>query len=220
MHIPDGILPVGVSAAGYITTSAATWYAIKQIEKQEDPRAGVPKTALLTAAFFVATWINIPVPPTSVHLVLNGLLGVILGWYAMPAIVVGLFMQAVMFQHGGLVSLGVNATMMGVPALLAAGLFQLHYHIKKPWGMPVFAFLGGSFGLLIAAGIAFAILISTASASANVLVERNAIIALTLAHIPLAIIEGIFTALVVVYIKRVKPDMLPGYTAIAETAGD
>ena len=107
------------SVAGYATAGAATWYSLRKINQREDPQAGVPAAALLTAGFFVASWIHIPIPPTSVHLVLNGLLGAVLGYYAFPAILIGLFFQAVMFQHGGLSTLGVNATIMGVPALIA-----------------------------------------------------------------------------------------------------
>ena len=75
-------------------------------ERNRPGREGVPKASLLTAAFFVASWIHIPVPPTSVHLVLNGLVGAALGYYAFPAILIGLFFQAVMFQHGGLTTPG------------------------------------------------------------------------------------------------------------------
>ncbi|MEO0563661.1 MAG: cobalt transporter CbiM, partial [Chloroflexota bacterium] len=129
MHINDGLLPIGVLAGGYAVTTAMTWYSLHRINQQPDPQAAVPKVALLTSAFFVASWVNIPVPPTSVHLVLNGLMGVVLGWYAMPAIVVGLLLQAIMFQHGGLTTLGVNAAMMGIPALIGYGIFQTRHHI-------------------------------------------------------------------------------------------
>lgn len=33
----------------------------------------------MTAAFFVASLIHVPIGPTSVHLLLNGLLGVVVG---------------------------------------------------------------------------------------------------------------------------------------------
>ncbi|GAB4574889.1 MAG: cobalt transporter CbiM [Anaerolineae bacterium] len=210
MHIPDGILPAAVSAAGFVTAGGLTWAALRQIEREEDPRAQVPKAALLTAGFFVASWIHIPVPPTSVHLVLNGLLGVTLGWYAMPAILIGLFFQAVMFQHGGLTTLGVNATMMGLPALLAYRLFQLRHTLRlegRTW-LGVFAFLGGALGLGLAALIAFSLLILTIPETMDVAAERAAITGLTLAHVPLMVIEGAFTALVVLFLDRVKPGLV------------
>jgi cobalt/nickel transport system permease protein len=211
MHIPDGILPTAVSAAGYATTAGATWYSIRKINEREDPQENVPKAALLTAAFFVASWIHIPIPPTSVHLVLNGLLGVVLGYYAFPAILIGLFFQAVMFQHGGLTTLGVNATMMGLPALLAYFIFGLRHRLSlndNPFWTGIFGFLGGAIGLGIAALLSFTILITTIPATIDVAAERASITTLTLAHVPLILIEGLFTALVVVFLQRVKPELL------------
>jgi cobalt/nickel transport system permease protein len=210
MHIPDGILPAAVSAAGYATAGAATWHSLRQINQKEDPRESIPKASLLTAAFFVASWIHIPVPPTSVHLVLNGLLGAVLGYYAFPAILIGLFFQAVMFQHGGLTSLGVNATMMGVPALLAHFIFRLRNIVGKESRMwtGVFGFLAGAGGLGIAALISLILLVTTIPAHLDVEAERASIYALTLAHAPLMALEGAFTALVVLFLQRVRPELL------------
>ena len=210
MHIPDGILPAAVCAAGYATTGAATWVSLRKINQQEDPRAGIPKASLLTSAFFVASWIHIPVPPTSAHLVLNGLLGAALGYYAFPAILIGLFFQAVMFQHGGLTTLGVNAAMMGVPALLSYYIFRLRGLVNQEnrvW-TAVFGFVAGAVGLGIAALIAMVLLITTIPAHLDVEAERASIYALTAAHVPLMLIEGLFTALVVLFLQRVKPELL------------
>jgi cobalt/nickel transport system permease protein len=217
MHIPDGILPVSVSVAGYATTGIATWYSLRKINQRENPQQGVPPAALLTSAFIVASWIHIPVPPTSVHLVLNGLMGVVLGYYAFPAILIGLFFQAILFQHGGLSTLGVNATMMGVPALLAYFLFRLRAGLwrgrpRNTAGyrtlMAVFGFLGGATGVGLAAAIALVLLVTTIPAHLDAESERAAIYALTLAHVPLMIIEGVFTALVVLFLQKVKPDLV------------
>ena len=210
MHIPDGILPAEVVVGGYLVAGALTAFSLRQINKHTDPEANVPKAALMTAAFFVASWIHIPIPPTSVHLVLNGLMGVVLGWYAFPAILVGLFLQAVMFQHGGLTTLGINATMMGAPALLAFQIFQLRTRLRltNPSMTGVFAFLGGALGLGLGALIAFTILVTTIPTYIDVAAERTAITSLTLAHIPLAIIEGVFTVLIISFLLRVRPDMV------------
>ncbi len=219
MHIPDGVLPVAVSAAGYATAGAATWHSLRKINQKEDPRESVPKASLLTAAFFVASWIHIPIPPTSVHLVLNGLLGAVLGYYAFPAILIGLFFQAVMFQHGGLTTLGVNATMMGLPALLSSFIFRLREIVGRrngPDGRPsrvwtgVFGFLAGAGGLGLSILIALALLITTIPGHLDVEAERASITALTLAHVPLMAIEGAFTTLVVLFLERVRPEMLEG----------
>lgn len=216
MHIPDGIVPLAAVAGGYAVTAGATWYSLRKINQQEDPQAGIPKAALLTSAFFVASWIHIPVPPTSVHLILNGLLGTVLGFYAFPAILIGLFFQAIMFQHGGLTTLGINAAMMGIPAMLAYGIFQMRNRLNlqnNPAWTGFFGFLSGSLGLAIAAGIAFTILVTTIPGNIDVAAERASITALILAHMPLAVIEGIFTAMLVVFLQRVKPELLEGTSA-------
>jgi len=212
MHIPDGILPVSVNAAGYAVTAATAWHSMRKINRRENPRADIPKASLLTAAFFVASWIHIPVPPTSVHLVLNGLLGAILGYFAFPAILIGLFFQAVMFQHGGLTTLGVNAVVMGVPALAAHYIFRLRHAggslSRTKTG--IFGFLAGAGALAISVLLFVTILLTNMPADIDVATERQAIMLLAMAHIPLIFIEGTFTALVAVYIQRVRPRMLDG----------
>lgn len=210
MHIPDGILPLSVCVAGYAVTAGTTWYSLRKINQQEDPRASIPKAALLTSAFFVASWIHVPIPPTSVHLILNGLMGVVLGYYAFPAILIGLFFQAVMFQHGGLTTLGVNAAMMGIPALLAYHIFQWrHRFAPNNRNMLItFSFLGGALGLGIAAAIAFVLLITTIPGNIDAAAEQTSIITLITAHVPLMIIEGVFTAMLVLFLQRVKPELL------------
>ena len=210
MHIPDGILPTSVCLAGYATTGVATWVSLRKINQKENPRESIPKASLLTAAFFVASWIHIPVPPTSVHLVLNGLLGVVLGYYAFPAVLIGLFFQAVMFQHGGLTTLGVNATMMGVPALLAYYLFRLRNKFPEDSKIAtgLMGFLGGAAGIGISAVVALILLITTIPSGLDIQAERASIFALTLAHVPLMFIEGAFTAAVAVFLQRVKNELL------------
>lgn len=117
----------------------------------------------------------------------------VLGYYAFPAILIGLFFQAIMFQHGGLTTLGVNATVMGIPALLAFYLFKLHH-------------LGGA--LAVSAVSVFFLLINNIPAYISAEAERASIYALTIAHIPLMFIEGVFTAFVVLFLHKVKREML------------
>ncbi len=212
MHIPDGILPAQVCAAGYAIAIPVTWYSLRKINRQPDPTAGIPKAALLTATFFVASSIHIPIPPASVHLVLNGLLGAILGYYAFPAILIGLFFQAVIIGHGGLTTLGVDAVMMGVPALLAYHVFQCRHLLARRISPRVAdgfcAFWAGVVGLAIAALIFFTLIITTIPSGLDDATEQSAVYGLTLAHIPLAILEGTFTTMLVLFLRRVKPELL------------
>ena len=212
MHIPDGILPVPVTAAGYAVTAAATWYSVRKINRKENPREDVPKASLLTAAFFVASWIHIPVPPTSVHLVLNGLLGAVLGYFAFPAILIGLFFQAVMFQHGGLTTLGINAVIMGIPAIIAHYIFHLRRigNRESQIRTAVFGFLSGAAALGISVALFVVILMTSIPADINIATERAAIYTLAIAHLPLIAIEGVITSMLTVFLRKVRPRVLEG----------
>lgn len=212
MHIPDGILPVPVTGAGYAATAATIWYSIRRIKQKEDPRQDIPKASLLTAAFFVVSWIHIPMPPTSVHLVLNGLLGALLGYYAFPAILIGLSFQAVMFGHGGLTTLGVNVMIMGLPAIAAHYIFRLRKFGNKESRRKAgaFGFLSGAGAVAMSVAMFVVILLTNLPADLDVEIERAAIYTLALAHVPLIFIEGTITALLVLFLQRVRPRILDG----------
>jgi cobalt/nickel transport system permease protein len=212
MHIPDGLLPPEALVAGYAVTGVATWVSLRQIRQMHDYEAHIPKASLLTAAFFVASSVYVPVPPTSVHLILNGLLGVMLGWFAFPAILVGLLLQAIVFGHGGITTLGINASMMGLPALLGFALFA--WRGRMGWTNRIltstFAFIGGTGGLILAALIAYGVLLVTIPAYVDADAERIALTGLMVAYLPLSLIEGTITALMVGFLLRVQPKLIQG----------
>ncbi|MEM7539605.1 MAG: cobalt transporter CbiM [Chloroflexota bacterium] len=213
MHIPTGFIPITVAAGGYAVMGAAALYTLRKIKEAEDPRANIPKAALLTAAFFVASLIHIPVPPTSVHLILNGLLGVILGYYAFPAILVGLVFQAILFGHGGVDTFGVNAVILGLPALLAHLIFQARHLMgggSNRITSSIFGFIAGASAIAVSTLLFFGIMVYSIPADMNAATEQAAITALSLAHIPLMLIEGTLTAMLIIYLMRVQPHLLGG----------
>jgi cobalt/nickel transport system permease protein len=131
VHISDGVLTAPWSAAGFALAGLLALVGAWRMRDDE-----IPRVAVLTAAFFVASLIAVRVGPTSVHLLLNGLVGVILGRRALLAIPVALFLQAALLGHGGFTSLGVNSCVMGLPALLAWQLFGVVRRlpwVRRPW---------------------------------------------------------------------------------------
>src|SRR4051812_1893084 len=120
VHLLDGFLPllpwclVGYAAA-IVLAALGSW----RLHERD-----IPRIALATAAFFVASSIHIKVPPSSVHLVLNGLVGIMLGMRAGLALFIGLFLQALLIGHGGFTTLGINTVLQTVPALAVGGLFR------------------------------------------------------------------------------------------------
>lgn len=212
MHIPDGILPAQLCIGGYGFTGLTTWFCLQKINRSPDPTQGIPKAALLTAAFFTASLVHIPIPPASVHFVLNGLLGVVLGYYAFPAILVGLFLQAIMFGHGGLSTLGINALIMGLPALVAAFMFQLgdrwitHFNPRVIQGG--LGWFAGSAAVALSTLMFYTLVLFNLPTDLDARAERAALLTLAVSHLPLIVLEGIFTAIVVLFLAKVKPELL------------
>src|SRR5947209_7947187 len=118
VHISADVLSGPAMLLGYVALAGFLALGLFRLHEDEIARVG-----LMSAAFFVASSIHLPLGPTSAHLLLNGLVGVILGRRAGVAIPVGLLLQAMLLGHGSLGSLGVNSCVMVLPALLARPLF-------------------------------------------------------------------------------------------------
>jgi cobalt/nickel transport system permease protein len=125
VHIDDGYLTFPWLAGGFLVAAVLALFGAWRIRDEE-----IPRVALLTAAFFVASLMHVSLGPTSVHLLFNGLVGVVLGRRAGLAIPVGLFLQAALFHHGGFTTIGVNSCVMTLPALLAWLLFRALQHVR------------------------------------------------------------------------------------------
>ncbi len=206
MHIPDGMLSTSVCLAGYGVTFLAASFSIKRINQTEASTRDVPKASLFTAAFFLVSLISIPLPPASIHLLLNGLLGAFLGYFAFPAVLVALFLQAILFGHGGLTTLGINALIMGLPAMLSAFIYGKFRSLRL---LPnsILGFIIGFMGIALSVILFALILIAFIPGQINAEAERVAIYAMALAHLPLALVEGLITALIINYIQKVKPSL-------------
>ena len=131
VHISDGVLSAPLWLGGFALAALLVYFGSRRLQDEE-----IPRIALLTAAFFIASLFHVRVPPTSVHLIFNGLVGVLLGWRACLAIPVALFLQVLLIQHGGFTTLGINTCIMALPALFAYYLFHALHSIpwwRRPW---------------------------------------------------------------------------------------
>jgi cobalt/nickel transport system permease protein len=198
MHISEGVLSGPVLISGGALAAAGTAVGLKKLDYDRIARAGI-----LSAAFFVASLIHVPIGPANAHLILNGLVGLLLGWAAFPAILVALVLQAVLFQFGGITALGVNTIIMALPAVICYLVFSRFLH-KRPVVALSAAFACGFFSVLLGAVILGLALIFTEE---NFFEVAAIVIA---AHIPVMIIEGVITAVCVSFLKKVQPEMLPG----------
>ncbi len=202
MHISEGVLSGPVLLAGAALAAAGTGVGLKKLAPDQ-----IARTAMLAGAFFVASLVHVPLGPTSVHLLLNGLVGLLLGWPAFPAILVGLILQAVFFQFGGLTALGVNTLIMALPAVIGYGLFSRF--LKGPRAGALAAAFGCGFLAVLLGGVVAGLALTFSGEH-----FLNVALALILAHLPVMILEGGMTALCVGFLRRVQPGLLPGRPSV------
>lgn len=197
MHISEGVLSPAVLGGGAALAAVGVALGLRKVDYDR-----LMTVALLAAVFFVGSLIHVPIGPASGHLVLNGLLGLFLGWAAFPAIFAALLLQAVLFQYGGLTVIGVNTFTMGAAAVLCHYLCR-PLLCRSPGLRAVGAFACGAGGVAVAA-----LLTALALAWSDEGFVRSAEL-LFVAHIPVMLVEGAVTALAVGFIARVRPEILP-----------
>jgi len=200
MHISDGILSGPLLAAGFGGTAVLAAITMRRMDMEE-----IPKVSVITAMFFVASLIHVPIGFSSVHLILNGLAGVVLGMRAFPAIMLGIILQAILFGHGGVSVIGVNSVMMGGGGLLAYGVWQLRHYFSFAHKEVVFGALAGGTGVLVSGLILAMALLTTGE---EFMATAGGVLA---AHVPIVIIEAIVAGYCAGFLMRVKPHLLAGY---------
>jgi len=201
MHISEGVLSPAILTGGAALTAIGVGIGLKKIDYEEIPNIGI-----LTSGFFVASLIHIPIGPASVHLVLIGMLGLILGWKAFPAILVGLALQALLFQFGGIKTLGINTLNMAFPAVICYYLFG--WGIKKSSGRLIFIITAFASGCC---AVFFAGILVGFSLYLNGDAFLPAAKLLVAAHLPVMLIEGVLTATCALFLRKVKPEFLESY---------
>lgn len=197
MHLADGVLnlPTAVVTSGI--TAGLLAYSIKNIREEE-----MPRISLMTGAFFAVSLISIPVGPSSIHLFLGGLMGVILGRHAPLAFFVGLLLQAVLFHHGGLTTLGANTLMLALPALFVYRLF----HFMGERSIILRGGLAG--GLAVVGTVIILIIILLFSDQRFGEGFFSVVNLLIVGHLPLIVIEALITGFALKLLLVAKPELL------------
>jgi cobalt/nickel transport system permease protein len=193
MHISEGVLSFPVIAGGWALGAAGVAAGLKKT-----PVEGLPKTALISSVLFLSSLVHVPLGPSSIHLTMLGLAGYMLGFSALPALFVSLLLQGLLFQFGGILSLGTNTAVMGAAALAAFGVRRLFRHRYRA----LCAFLSG-----FAAVITGSVLVVLALALSSRELKATAALIMA-ANIHLALVEGVLTLLIVLFLSRIKPDAL------------
>ncbi|KIC21816.1 cobalt transporter CbiM [Leisingera sp. ANG-Vp] len=196
MHIVDGALSNPVVIGGAVAAVGGIAMGLRSLPLERIPAAGV-----LSASFFVASLIHVPIGPSSVHLILNGLAGLMLGWAAFPALFVGLLLQAVFFGFGGLTVLGVNAVNIALPAVLVGLIFRPLVARGSPLQGAIWGGIGG--GVAVAA-TTLAVAVSLMLSGDEFVLAAKLVF---FSHIPVMVIEALLSGAAIFLARRVKPEL-------------
>jgi cobalt/nickel transport system permease protein len=199
MHISEGYLSGPVLLSGAALAALGTGLGLKKLDYDRIAQAG-----MLASAFFVASLVHVPIGPTNAHLIMNGVVGLLLGWSAFPVIAVALLLQGIFFQFGGITTLGINTVIMAAPAVVVYWLFG-RLTGRRGWTGKGAAFAGGAGAVALSAVIMAAALLFT---DENFMGVAGATLLL---HLPVMAIEGVVTAFCVGFLSKVKPELLPSY---------
>lgn len=197
MHISEGVLSAPVLIAGAAVAVAGISVGLRRMDNEN-----IPKVAVLSSAFFVASLIHVPLGPASVHLILNGISGILLGWLSFPSIFVALTLQAILFQFGGITTLGVNTVVMALPAVICFYLFRVYVRRDKGFLFYASAFSCGALSVFLSSVFVAMALVTTEKSFMKVAKL------IVVAHLPIMVIEGIMTLFCILFLKKVRPELL------------
>ncbi len=212
MHIRDGILGPEVCLVTGLVSLAAVGYSLRKLRIDLEDRA-VPLTGMLAAVVFAGQMVNFPLIglPVSGHLLGGVLASVILGpWAGCLAITLVLMVQAVLFNDGGLLSLGANVLNMGV--IGSWGGYAIYTTLRKWLG-------NGSVAALPAAVIAawLSVLAAAAlfcvefgfSAGSKEFSLSGIFTLMVLYHALIGVGEALITGTVLSFVLSRRPDLIP-----------
>ena len=198
MHLSEGVLHSSTLIVGAVVAVVGIAIGLKSLKSDR-----LSLTALFASAFFVASTIHIPVGIGSVHLILNGIAGIFLGWAVFPAFLIALALQALLFSFGGFAVLGVNLCIMALPAL------AVHY-LSRPLLREL------TRNRLISAGVLAGVVgVGGAAAIASLVLAfdggtqyRDLIGLLIVSHLPVFVVDSLISVGVLLTLAKMMPEAL------------
>ncbi len=206
MHIPDGFLDAKTAVASGALAVAGLAVAIRQVNRTL-PRSKTPLMGLAAAFVFAAQMLNFPVAGgTSGHL-LGGVLAAVLLGPAAGAVVISavLILQCFLFSDGGVLALGANVFNMAIVGTVGGyGIYSLARRLVKGLHGQITAVVFAAWCSTLLASLACAgELAFSGTAPAGVVFP-----AMSGVHVLIGLCEALITALVILAIRKVRPELV------------
>ena len=199
MHIPDGFLAPTVTLSTIAVTGVILADSLKKVNATLMPEQ-IPLMGLLASFVFLIQLFSFPIiGGTSVHLTGALLISIMLGPRAGFIILsVCLLALALLFQHGGIFSLGANIlNMAGIGCFLA----YLIYKIIPGERISVIT-------ASILASIISALMVAMELSASDMFEFSTGFKSMAIIYGVTGMIEGIITILILDFIRRIKPELL------------
>lgn len=211
MHIMEGFLPQGHAIVwGAVCLPFLAWSLISLRKIVSQHRKAVLLLAMMGAYAFVLSALKMPsVTGSSSHPTGTGLGAVLFGPAPMALLgMIVLLFQAILLAHGGLTTLGANTFSMAIAGPFASfGVYRLCRKLKLSRVLSTGIACG--VGDLLTYCVTSAQLALAHPGQAGVLASMAEFLGIfALTQIPLAIVEGILSAIVVIMLESfAKPEL-------------
>lgn len=220
MHIFEGFLPSPWWQIWFVVSIPVIMYGMYQMNKLVSQRREVvPLLAVAGAFIFVLSSLKLPsVTGSSSHPTGTGMAAILFG----PAItsvlsVIVLLYQSLFLAHGGLTTLGANVFSMGIVGPFVAFAF---YKAASKAGMNFYlnVFLATAIADWVTYVVTSLQLALAFPFEGSVLASFKMFsLVFATTQVPLAIMEGALTALIMKYVVQIKSDVLVGLNVLTST---
>jgi cobalt/nickel transport system permease protein len=213
MHIEDGILSPQSWGTWYVISTIFVVPGIKEIKKRiKENLYYKPFLAMVGVAVFIISCMHIPIPVTGScsHPCGTALAAIIVGPFASTIIsLISIFFQAIFLGHGGITTIGANNFSMGIIGSISGYLiWKLLRYFKSPiWLAAGAAGIVGDLLTYLTSAFELAL-----DLHGNIPFFKEWIIffmGYAPTQIPLAIAEGVFTAVILQTMINRRPDLMP-----------
>jgi cobalt/nickel transport system permease protein len=210
MHMADALLSPAVGATMWAGSVATIGYSSKKLKENIDNKT-IPLMGVMGAFIFAAMMINFTIPGTgsSGHIAGGILLTVMLGPYAAFLVLASVLMvQALFFADGGLLALGCNIWNMGFyPCFLGYPL--IYKPIAGDGASTKRIYIAAIVSAIIALQLgAFSVVLETLLSGRSELPFGTFVLLMQPIHLAIGFVEGIITAGIISYVKKVRPEIL------------
>lgn len=210
MHMADALISPAVGGTMWAATAGLTVYSARKLKQEIDDRK-VPLMGVLGAFVFAAQMINFTIPATgsSGHLGGGMILSILLGPHAAFLVMASILtVQALFFADGGLLALGCNIFNLGFfPCFVAYPFIYKKIVGEAPTQGRISAGAMASAVLGLQMG-AFGVVLETLFSGVTELPFGTFVLLTQPIHLAIGIVEGLATALVVIFVWKARPEIV------------